>query len=145
MRRKFSIEEITRLKKNPCVYSCTENSVNYTYEFKKRALRLHAEGITAREIWRRSGFNVKNWKKRYFRDTLSDWKKIVKKNGLEGLLRSGGVQFDRGPTNTDSDTIKRLKLQVEYLKAENNFLAKLRAKRAESNSGPVKNIKSSES
>ena len=131
MRTKFSIEEIAQLKGNPCVFSCTENSVNYTYEFKKRALELHADGVIAKEIWRRSGFDVRKWKGRYFRDTLRDWKKIVRSKGLEGLLRPGGVQFDRGSNKTDSDSIKRLKLQVEYLKAENDFLAKLRAKRAE--------------
>ena len=131
MRTTFSIEEIARLKRNPCVFSCTDKSVNYTYEFKKRAIELHEEGITAREIWLRSGFDVGRWRKSYFRETIRDWKQIVKKNGLEGLLKQGGIQFDRGPNKTDADKIKRLKLQVKYLEAENDFLAKLRAKRAE--------------
>jgi len=131
MRTVFSKEEISQLRKNPCVFSCTENSVNYTYEFKKRALELHKEGVTAREIWKRSGFEVDKWKPYYFRSTIRDWKKIVKKNGIEGLLKSGGIQYDRGPNDTPKDKIKRLELQVEYLKAENDFLAKLRAKRAE--------------
>jgi transposase-like protein len=144
MRTTFSIEEIARLKQNPCVFDCNEKSVNYTYEFKKRALELHKEGITSKEIWRRSGFDVSKWRNSYFRETLRDWRLIVKKNGLEGLLKHGGIQFDRGPTKTDTDTIKRLKLQVDYLKAENDFLAKLRTKRAESNSGHAKNPKSSE-
>ena len=131
MRTKFSSEEVEQLRKNPCVFSCTENSVNYTYEFKKRALELHKEGVTAREIWVRSGFDVSKWRKSYFQETLKDWKKIVKKSGIEGLLKPGGVQFDKGPDSTEKDKIKRLELQVEYLEAENDFLAKLRAKRAE--------------
>jgi len=139
MRTRFSEEEISRLRQNPCVFSCTENSVNYTYEFKNRALELHKEGVAAREIWKRSGFDVSKWKPYYFRFTLRDWKKIVKKNGVEGLLKPGGIQFDRGPEDTEKDKIKRLELQVKYLKAENDFLAKLRAKRAESNSGLAKN------
>ena len=131
MRTTFSSEEIAILKQNPCVFSCTNNSVNYTYEFKKRSLELHKEGITAREIWKRSGFDVSKWRVDYCRSTLKDWKKIVKKRGIEGLLKSGGIQYDRGPNNTDKDKLKRLELQVKYLKAENDFLAKLRAKRAE--------------
>lgn len=142
MRTTFSGEELLRLRQNPYVFSCTENSVNYTYEFKKRALELHKEGVTAREIWKRSGFEVGKWKPYYFRLTLRDWRKIVKKHGMEGLLKPGGVQFDRGPVNTEKDKIKRLELQVKYLEAENDFLAKLRAKRAESNSGPAKNTES---
>lgn len=143
MRTAFSKEEILQLRKNPSVFSCTENLVNYTYEFKKRAVELHKEGVTAREIWKRSGFDVNKWKPYYFRCTVRDWKRIVKKRGIEGLLKPGGIQYDRGPSNTPKDKIKRLELQVKYLKAENDFLAKLRAKRAESNSGLTKNTESS--
>jgi hypothetical protein len=57
MRTTFSSEEIAALKQNPCVFNCTERSVNYTCEFKKRALALHKEGVPAREIWKRSGFD----------------------------------------------------------------------------------------
>src|SRR3989344_5297484 len=143
-RTTFSNEEMEELRKNPCVFNCTHNSVNYTYEFKKRALELHKEGVSAKEIWRRSGFSVALWKKEYFKGTLRDWKKVAEKHGIEGLLKPGGIQYDRGPNKTDKDTLKRLELQVKYLKAENDFLAKLRAKRAESNSGRVKNTDSSE-
>ena len=144
MRTTFSNEEVALLRKNPCVFRCTNNSVNYTYEFKKRALELHADGVTAREIWKRSGFNVRKWRKDYCKGTLIDWKKIVKKRGIEGLLKPGGIQYDRGPDNTDKDKLKRLELKVKYLEAENDFLAKLQAKRAESNSGRVKNTDSLE-
>lgn len=54
----------------------------------------------------------------------------------------GGIQSDSG-SKEDKAKLKRLELQVKYLKAENDFLAKLRAKRAESNSGLKKNTKSS--
>src|SRR3989338_10715841 len=144
MRTTFSSDEIAKLKQNPCVFNCTERSINYTYEFKKRALALHHEGVNAREIWRRSGFDTGKWQKHYFKGTLRDWKKIVEKHGIEGLLKPDGIQYDRGPNNTDKDALKRLELQVKHLESENDFLAKLRAKRAESNSGRVKNTNSSE-
>ncbi len=143
MRTIYTGKEIAGLRKNPAVFSCTDRSINYTYEFKKRALELHATGVTAREIWRRSGFNTTRWRKSYCKDTLIDWKNIVKKHGVKGLLKPGGVQYDRGPNKTDQDKLKRLELQVKYLQAENDFLAKLRAKRAESNSRPLRNTKSS--
>ena len=143
MKTKFSSEQISALKSNPCVFSCTNNSVNYTFEFKKRALEL-CNGISAKEIWARSDFDVTLWRKSYFRETLRDWKKIVNNKGIEGLLRPSGVQYDRGPSPTGVDKVKRLELQVKYLKAENDFLAKLRAKRAESNLGLTKNTKLSE-
>ncbi len=144
MRKTFTSEEIEQLKRNPCVFNCSAKAVNYTVEFKIRALELHATGVSAKEIWLRSGFDVGIWRKAYFRDTIKDWRDIVKKHGLEGLKKHGGIQFDQGADNTNSDRIKRLELQVKYLEAENGFLAKLRAKRAESNSGPAKNTESSE-
>jgi hypothetical protein len=144
MRRIFSNEEVVLLRQNPNVFSCTNNSVNYTYEFKKHSLELHKQGVYAREIWKRAGFDVGKWRSDYCRSTLKDWREIVKKRGIEGLLKVGGIQYDRGPTNTDKDKLKRLELQVKYLEAENDFLAKLRTKRAERNSGQMKNTKSLE-
>ena len=149
MRTTFSSEELAKLRQNPCVFSCTERSINYTSEFKKRALKLHAEGVRAKEIWNGAGFDTSKWKKNYFTATLKDWRRIVRKSGIDGLSRLGGIQYDRGrpnkrePVEVESHRLKRLELQVRYLEAENDFLAKLRAKRAESNSGRRKNSRSS--
>lgn len=139
MRTTFSIEEITELKRNPCVFNCTAKSVHYTYEFKRHALELYSQGVGPKEIWRRAGFNLAKWKKNYFVLTLKDWRKIVTRDGIDGLNKMGGLQYDRGPTKEEKDKLKRLELQVKYLQAENAFLAKLRAKRAERNSGRTKN------
>jgi transposase-like protein len=142
MRKIFTREEIAQLSKNPCVFSCTERSIIYTYEFKKRALELHAQGVSSKEIWRRAGFDINGWKKDYCKDTVKDWKRIVKEKGFGGLSKLRGSQATGRPKTkglTDADKIKRLELQVKYLEAENAFLAKLRAKRAESNSGQEKN------
>ena len=131
MRIRFSSEQVGQLRSNPCVFSCSPHSVNYTVEFKRYALELHSQGVSAKEIWLRSGFDVSFWRKQYFRDTLKDWKRIVATRGADALLKPGGIQFDPGPNQTDKDRLKRLELEVGYLKAENDFLAKLRAKRAE--------------
>lgn len=138
MRTTFSDEEILQIKKNPCVFNCTTKSVHYTYEFKRRAIDMYAQGIGPKEIWRRAGFDVGKWKKNYFLLTIKDWQDIVARDGPDGLNKMGGLQYDRGPKSTEQDKIKRLELQVKYLQAENDFLAKLRAKRAERNSGRTK-------
>jgi len=139
MRTTFSKEEIVELKNNPCVFNCTTNFVHYTFEFKRNALDLYAKGVGPKEIWRRAGFDVSKWNKNYFVLTLRDWKRIVARSGEDGLNKLGGLQYDRGPSKEEKDKIKRLELQVKYLQAENDFLAKLRAKRAERNSGRTKN------
>lgn len=142
MRTIFTKEQIAELRQHPCIFGVSEGLVSYTYEFKKRALELHAEGISPNEIWRRAGFDVKIWKQGYCGWTIKDWRRMVQNGGLQRLVNLGGVQSDRG-TKDDKDKMKRLELQVKYLEAENDFLAKLRAKRAERNSGHVRSMKSS--
>ncbi len=142
MRTIFSSKQIAELSKNPCVFECRERSIHYTYEFKKRALELYMEGISPNVIWKRAGFDVSIWKKGYCGSTIKDWRRLVKKGGLESLTKLGGIQSDKG-SKDNVDRIRRMGLQIKYLKAENDFLAKLRAKRAESNSGHIKNSRSS--
>jgi transposase-like protein len=130
------------------VWNVSERTINYTYEFKKRALDLYAQGSKPDEIWRQAGFNVGIWKKDYCKYTLKDWRRMIKRGGLESLTKPSGVQADKGYRRTrspEADRVRRLELQVTYLEAENSFLARLRAKRAESNSGLKKNTSSSES
>jgi transposase-like protein len=114
--------------------------VHYIYEFKIRSLELHKQGVSPNEIWRRAGFDTGMWKKNYCNDTMKDWRRLVQKGGLQRLAVRGGIPSDSG-TKEDKAKLKRLELQVKYLEAENDFLAKLRAKRAESNSGLKRNIK----
>ena len=142
MRTIFTKEQIAELRRHPCIFGVSERLVSYTYEFKKRALELHAEGVSPNEIWRRAGFDVKIWKQGYCGWTIKDWKRLAQDGGLQRLVNSGGVQSDKG-SKDEKDKMKRLELQVKYLEAENDFLAKLRAKRAESNSGHLRNMKSS--
>ncbi|MDO8579360.1 MAG: hypothetical protein Q7R72_00620 [bacterium] len=151
MRTIFSKEEIAEFKRHPCVFHVSERSIHYTYEFKKRALEMHSKGVSPKEIWIRAGFNLNIWKKNYAYSTVKDWERMVKKSGVDSLANLGGIQYDRGRKNkkelikVESDKVKRLELEVKYLQAENDFLAKLRAKRAESNSGRARNTKSLES
>jgi hypothetical protein len=147
MRTIYTTDVIAKLQKNPCVWHVSEKLISYTYEFKKRALDLYTQGIKPDDIWRGAGFDVSIWKKDYCRYTLKDWKRLVKKGGLDSLINPSGVGSDGGykkARSPEEDRVRRLALQVRYLEAENAFLAQLRAKRAESNSGPVKNIRSSE-
>ncbi len=147
MRTIFSQEQITHLKQNPCVFECTQKSIHYTVEFKKRALELYTQGISPNEIWKQAGFDISLWKKGYCGHTLKDWRRMVKNKGFESLAHRGGISSDKGLKNKSSmndETVKRLQLQVKYLKAENDFLAQLRAKKAESNLGRRKNSRLSE-
>ncbi len=139
----LSEEDINKLNKNPCVLKCSGKSIIYTYEFKKHALEQRKHGISSKDIWKIAGFDISKWKEGYAKDCIKSWRNIVKNRGLGGLAKSLGSGLTGRPKTkgiTDQDRIKRLELKIAYLQAENDFLAKLRAKRAESNSGQKKNI-----
>lgn len=133
---RFSFVNLSQLTKE------YENNI-----FERRCRCIEAESVRI-QLYGAVGqlhIRIQEWKKDYFRLTIRDWRRVVVRNGFVGLTRPGGIQFDRGPNNERSDTLKRLELQVTYLKAENDFLATLRAKRAESNSSLTRNTGSSES
>jgi|GEM_PF-4243944 len=52
MRTIFSKEEVVEFSKHPCVFHVSERSIHYTYEFKKRAMELHAEGAQRSSVVR---------------------------------------------------------------------------------------------
>jgi hypothetical protein len=140
----YSIYEISKLKENPYVEKCTGSSIIYTIEFKKQALELHRQGLSPREIWRRAGFDVGMWRKRYAKDCIRDWKERIKDREIEGLMKTKKQEVTNDQKikePIDEKRVKRLELEIAYLKAENDFLVKLRAKRAESNSGRKTNTK----
>jgi hypothetical protein len=65
------------------------------------------------------------------KESLRRWNRVYKLKGLDGLVESRGKSSGGGRPKTkdltDADKIKRLETEVAYLKAENDFLAKLRA------------------
>ena len=132
---KFSKEQIRELLNNHNVVKCSEKAITYAKGFKIEAVKQYnEEGKTARQIFREAGFDLRVIGKDTPKDCLSDWRRIFKIRGAEGLLTDArGRHKGRLKTkwSTDADKIKWLEAKVAYLKAENDFLAKLRAKRTE--------------
>ncbi|MBU4315286.1 hypothetical protein KJ673_02675 [Patescibacteria group bacterium] len=123
------------LSSNINVQRCSDRSVTYTTVFKRKAVELYEQGFTSTEIFKQAGFNLDVISKIKARETLKGWKRIVKKKGIGGLVECRGHNNNSGRPKTkglsDTDRIERLEIENAYLKAENAFLAKLRAKRRE--------------
>ena len=130
----FTKEEVGGLLKNSNVTKCSERSISYSNNFKLQAVKQYNEGTTSREIFERSGFNLNVIGRDTPKDCLRRWNNTHRSKGTLGLGteargRGGGRPKTKGVT--EHDRIKRLEAEVAYLKAENDFLTKLRAKRAE--------------
>jgi transposase len=132
-KRIFTSEQIETLKRNPNVKNCSERSILYSNDFKIKAVKEYKEGLTGREIFDKAGFDLKIIGKDVPKGCLKSWNKIYKKKGIVGLEKDfRGITSGRRKKIeiVEKDKIKRLEAEVAYLKAENDFLIKLRAKRA---------------
>lgn len=135
-RRRFTKKEVDELLTNPNVHRCSDRSITYSQEFKKRAILLYEQGLTSTEIFHQAGLDLELIGRETPKRCLGSWRKIVKKKGVEGLVESRGKNGKGGgrpktKSLSDTDRIEYLETQIAYLKAENAFLAKLRAKRRE--------------
>ncbi len=129
----YTEEQRKILLRNKNVVKLGIGVIEYTKEFKIKAVKLYQEKyMTPRDIFIQAGFDLEIIGKRKPKDCLERWNKIFRKKGLKGLseLKVGGGGRPKGTKNlSEKDKIKRMKLEIEYLKEKNRFLAKLRAKK----------------
>lgn len=126
-KRIFSNEEQELLRGNQNVKSCSEKSITYTTQFKELAVRQYKAGLTSTEIFKAAGLDLNLIGKKQPKFCLRRWREFGcgDKRGMHHGVRK------KDERNTETDRLKWLEAEVKYLKAENAFLAQLRAKRAE--------------
>jgi transposase-like protein len=122
------------LLRNHHVSRCSLKSITYSNAFKLSAVKQSQElGLSSNEIFRRAGFDIRILGRDKPKQCLKRWKKTYWIKGDQGLLveRRGGhdrlLKVSSG--EIEANKVRRLEAEVAYLKAENDFLAKLRAKR----------------
>ncbi len=134
-KRRFTVAQINELSKNKNVDKCSEKSITYSKEFKIQAVHKYYEkGYSPKMIFKEAGFNTLLIGKYTPDECLHRWRTIYKIKGLNHLSvenrgKTRGNYLGRPKIKglTDTDRIKRMKIEIAYLKAENDFLAKLRA------------------
>jgi len=136
-KRRFNKEQIDKLLENKNVARCSEKSISYAHKFKLASVkRYNEDGLPASEVFREAGFDLHLIGKDAPKNCLRCWRRVYAAKGDGELLietRGRGKKGGRPKTKniTEADKIERLTAEVAYLKAENDFLAKLRAKRTE--------------
>lgn len=130
-KRIFTQEHIQILLQNPNVEGCSTKSIRYRKEFKLLAVRQYQQGVSPSEIFRQAQFDVQMIGPEVPDDCLLRWRRIFKERGEEGLRVDGRAKSKTGgrPKTTwqnDQEKIEYLEARIAYLKAENDFLAKLR-------------------
>lgn len=130
----FTKEEMEQLMNNENIAGCSKRSITYGKDFKISAVNLYEQGLTPADIFKQAGMNLNVMGRKKPKECLRRWNKIYRNKGEKGLTADGRGRNSPGrPKNprdlSNADKIKRLETEVAYLKAENDFLAKLRAKR----------------
>ena len=134
-KKSLNQEQIVELLTKDCVVKCSPKSISFSKNFKLRAVRQYAEGLTAGQIFNKAGLSPGLIGENRAKDCLQCWRRIVKTKGLDALKTEnrGLAKGNKGRPGikglTDTEQIKRLKIEVAYLKAKNDFLVKLRAKK----------------
>ena len=132
-KRRFTADQIIELSKNINVSKCSDKSITYSKEFKLQAIKQYKEnGYSPRMIFEEAGFDVSVIGIKTPRFSLQRWRKEYQERGIDSfeLERRGRVSGGGKPKTkelNDVDRIKRLEIENAYLKAENDFLVKLRA------------------
>ena len=136
----YTKEQKEELLKNVNVLKFDKKYIQYTKDFKIKAVGQYLnEGMSTRQIFKQAGFNLNVIGIRKPKYLLHDWVKIFREKGVHKLTmetrgrgRGGGrLKTKVNEKLSDKEKINRLELEVEYLKKENDFLVKLRSKRAE--------------
>lgn len=113
-RRIYSDTEQAQLRMSEHVASVTARRIVYAETFKRHARTAYQSGISPSEIFMHAGFNMRIIGSGQPKECLKRWRRTTE-----------------SVTHTEADRLKWLEAEVKYLKAENAFLAQLRAKRAE--------------
>jgi hypothetical protein len=98
--------------------------VTYTSKFKIRAVLDFSKGISPNQIFAQAGIDLQMFGKTYAKKCLSRWRKIHDEFGNDGLKSE---RRGSGSTGRPKKTFKSPEDELRYLRAEVDFLKKLRA------------------
>jgi len=125
----FNEHQIRQLESNPNVASVSDRSIQYTPEFKIRAVNENLTGKGPAQIFEENGFDLNLIGSGKAQSSLKRWRKTFKELGEEGfLLERRGKGSSGRPSNKDISAEKKLEkaeTRIKYLEAELELLKKL--------------------
>ena len=123
----FTEREVKNLEKNKYVKRVSNKAITYSLEFKKMFIEEYKKGKLSRLIFEEAGFDIDILGVKRVETAGSRWRKAYNKDGEVGLYDSRDIASGRPLERelTDSEKIKRLEREINYLKAENELLKKL--------------------
>ena len=117
------------LEANPNVKAVSDRVIQYTPEFKVKAVKENLQGKGPSQIFVESGFDLMVIGSDKPKETLKRWRKTFQLYGDEGFFEERRGKGSTGrPPSKDLSAEKKLEkaeARIKYLEAENELLKKL--------------------
>lgn len=114
-----------KLEKNPNVLKVTAKNVTYTSSFKVKAVEKYLAGYSYAEIFAKAGIDLSFFESNYARKSIERWREIFASSGIQGFkVENRGRKATGRPKGKKFNS---LEAEVAYLRAENDFLKKIKA------------------
>lgn len=130
--------DLSKYKNNPYIEKITESNIQFTKEFKIKCIKQYQSGQSPVDIFTEAGIDLSDFNENYASKTVQRWISAAKEYGLNRI-----DQERRGISSSGRPSIgkkfKSLEEEIIYLRAENDFLKKIRA--LGKATGAKKNIK----
>jgi transposase len=127
----FNEQQRRILEKNPNVSSVSDRAIQYTAEFKIRAVKENLAGKGPVQIFIEADFDLDMIGKKKAQSSLERWRATYNKYGEAGFLEERRGKGSTGrPTSKQLSTEKKLEkaeARIKYLEAELELLKKLEA------------------
>lgn len=123
----FTEKETALLLNNPYIKTISTKAITYTDEFKRIFIVESEKGKPSRLIFEEHGFDVSILGMSRVRQARDRWKSSYKSKGILGLddARKGNSGRPSDKELSLEEKYEQLKLQNNYLKAENELLKKI--------------------
>ncbi len=125
----FNEHQVRQIESNPNVTSVSDRTIQYTYDFKVRAVKENLAGKGPVQIFTENGFDLEVIGTKKIQSSVARWRKIFNTHGELGFQeeRRGKASTGR-PSTKDVSAEKQLEkaeARIKYLEAELELLKKL--------------------
>lgn len=109
----FNEQQLRLLEANPNVASVSERAIQYTAEFKLRAVKENRAGKGPKQIFEENAFDVEMIGVKKAQSALNRWRKTFHMHGEQGFFEER-----RGKSSTGRPKIENLSSDKKLAKAE---------------------------
>lgn len=125
----FNEHQIRQIETNPNVTSVSDRTIQYTYDFKVRAVKESLAGKGPVQIFIENGFDLEVIGKNKVQSSLKRWRRIYNTHGELGFQeeRRGKASTGRPVTKhlSSEKQLEKAEVRIKYLEAELELLKKL--------------------